>query len=167
MKLLTNEHQESYENTKICYIFWEKYEDKNANTNKSCKVRDLCHCSGGRDSAHSMCNLKYSAPKKVPIVFYNGSNFIIKKLAEKFEGKFTCLGENTEKLLTFSVSIEKQVTRVYKKWKEFTKTISYKFIFLDREKFIASSLPNLVNNLVDVIHKIKCKYGHNDKKFTT
>ena len=29
---------------------------------------------------------------------------------------------------------------------------------------MASSLPNLVNNLTEGIHKIKCKYGHNDKK---
>ena len=39
-------------------------------------------------SAHSICNLKYSAPKKIPMGFYNGSNyddyFIIKELAEEF-----------------------------------------------------------------------------------
>ena len=28
MKLLTNEQQESYENSKICYICKEKYENK-------------------------------------------------------------------------------------------------------------------------------------------
>ena len=32
---------------------------------------------------------------------------------------------------------------------------------------MASSLSNLVNNLADVIHKIKCKYGHDDKKCET
>ena len=29
---------------------------------------------------------------------------------------------------------------------------------------MASSLANLVNDLSEGIHKIKCKYGHNDKK---
>ena len=29
---------------------------------------------------------------------------------------------------------------------------------------MASSLSNLVNNLSEVIHKVKCKYGHNEKK---
>ena len=29
---------------------------------------------------------------------------------------------------------------------------------------MASSLSNLVNNLTEGIHKIKCKYGHDDKK---
>ena len=52
------------------------------------------------------------------MVFYNGSyydyHFIIKYLAEEFEKKFTCLGESTEKFITFSVPIEKQVTRIDK-----------------------------------------------------
>ena len=29
---------------------------------------------------------------------------------------------------------------------------------------MASSLSNLVNNLSEEIHRIKCKYGHDDKK---
>ena len=32
---------------------------------------------------------------------------------------------------------------------------------------MASSLRNLVNNLSEEIHKIKCKYGHDDKKCET
>ena len=39
--------------------------------------------------------------------------------------------------------------------------------FIDSTRFIASSLSNLVNNLSEGIHNIKCKYGHNDKKFET
>ena len=43
-----------------------------------------------------ICNLKYNVPKKIPIVFHNGSNydyhFIIKDLAEEFKKQFTCLG---------------------------------------------------------------------------
>ena len=44
---------------------------------------------------HSICNLKYSLPKKVAIAFHNGSNhdyhFVVKELAEEFETQFTCL----------------------------------------------------------------------------
>ena len=29
---------------------------------------------------------------------------------------------------------------------------------------MVSSLSNLLNNLSEGIHEIKCKYGHNDKK---
>ena len=55
-------------------------------------------------------------------MFRNGSNydyhFIIKVLAEEFEGQFTCLKENTEKHITFSVPTEKEVTRTDKKAKK-------------------------------------------------
>ena len=36
-------------------------------------------------------------------------HFIIKQLAKKFKGQFECLGENTEKYISFSVPIEKEV----------------------------------------------------------
>ena len=34
----------------------------------------------------------------------------------------------------------------------------------DNARFMASSLSNLVNNLSEGIHRIKCKYRHDDKK---
>ena len=57
---------------------------------KYCKVGDHCHYTGKyRGAAHSICNLKYSVPKKIPRVFDNGSNydyrFIMKELAEEFK----------------------------------------------------------------------------------
>ena len=87
MKLLIKEQQESYENVKICYICKEKFENKYLKDKKHQKVRDHCHYTGEyRGAAHSICNLKYSVPEKIPIVFHNGSNydyhFIIKELAE-------------------------------------------------------------------------------------
>ena len=39
--------------------------------------------------------------------------------------------------------------------------------FIDSAKFMASSLSNLVNNLAKEIHKIKCKYEHDNKKYET
>ena len=52
--------------------------------------------------------------KKIPIAFHNGSNyyyhFIKKELAEEFKKQFTCLGENTEKYIIFTVPIEKEVS---------------------------------------------------------
>ena len=60
----------------------------------------------------------YSKPTKIPVVFHNGSShdydFIIKQLAQEFEGQFTCLGESTEKYMTFSVPAEKEATRTDK-----------------------------------------------------
>ena len=42
--------------------------------------------------------------------------------------------------------------------------ISYRLQFIDSAKVMASSLLNLVNNLSEGVHKIKCKYGHDNKK---
>ena len=39
--------------------------------------------------------------------------------------------------------------------------------FLVAQKFMASSLSNLVNYLSEGIHKVKCKYRRNDKKCET
>ena len=48
--------------------------------------------------------------------------------------------------------------------KKFTKTISYKWKFINNARFMASSLSNLVDSLAERIHKIKCKYRHDNKK---
>ena len=83
--------------------------------------------------------------KKIPIVFHNGLNydyhFIIKELVEL--KKKTHLGENTEKWITFTVSIEKAVTRIDKNGEEITKNMSYVLKFLGNVRFMGSSLANL------------------------
>ena len=64
MKLLTKEEQESYENTKICYICKENIEKKHLKDKKDGKARDHCRYTVGyRDDAHSICNSKYNLPK--------------------------------------------------------------------------------------------------------
>ena len=92
---------------------------------------------------------------------------IIKELAAEFKKQFTCLGENTEKYITFTVPIEKKTTRIVKRGEEIAKDLSYMIIFTDSARFMASSLSNLVNNLSEVIHRIKYKYGHDDKNYKT
>ena len=104
MKILTNEQQWSYENTKICHTCKEKFDDKHVKDKKDkehCIVRNHCRYTGEYwGAAHSICNLKYSIWEGIVILFHNGSNydyrFIIKKLADEFAGQFTCFGENTE-----------------------------------------------------------------------
>ena len=167
--LLIKEQQESHENTKICYICEETFDNKYLKDKKYCKVRDHCHYTREyRGAAHSICNLKYSEPKRTPIVFHNGSDydyhFIKKESAKEFNKQFTCLGENTEKYLTFTVAIKKKVTRVIKMEK---KLKCYILQLIDSARFMASLSSNLVNNLSDRIHKIKCKSGHDDKKCET
>ena len=84
---------------------------KKWNLNYTKKVRDHCHYTGKfRGAAHSICNLKYKVPQEIPVKIHNGSkyhyHFIIKELAEEFKGEFECLGENTEKCISFSVPIK-------------------------------------------------------------
>ena len=67
------------------------------------------------------------------------------------------MGENTEKYITFTVPIEKGE-------KKLQKNISYILQFIDSARFMASSLSNLINNLSEEIHRIKCKYGYDYKK---
>ena len=56
---------------KSCYICKEKLEDKHVKDKKYHKVREC------RVSVHSICNLKYSVPNEIPIVFHNGSMIVV------------------------------------------------------------------------------------------
>ena len=93
--------------------------------------------------------------------------FIIKELPEEFKKQFACSGENTEKYITFTVPIEREITKIDKNGEEITKYISYILQFIDSARFMARSLSYLANNISEGIHKIKCKHGHGDKKCET
>lgn len=75
-ELSTNEQPESNENAKIWYIAKGKTEDKYAKNKKHHNVRDKCYYTGEyRDAVHSICNLKYSTPMEITIIFYNRSSY--------------------------------------------------------------------------------------------
>ena len=99
------------------------------------------------------------------ISYHNGSkydhHFIITERLEEFKKQFTCLGENVEKYLIFIFSLEKEILTIDKNEEKNTKTVSYIIRFIDSARFIASSL---LNQFSEEIHKIKCKFGLNDKK---
>ena len=148
---LTTEEKIYHNKQKICYIC--KKEFKN-NDKKNYKVRDHCHYTGKyRGAAHNICNLRYKVPKEIPIVFHDGStydyHFIIKELVKEFEGNFECLGEKTEKYITFSVPIKKKIEN---KGLE----ITYKIKFIDSYRFMASSLWHYHHHLSEGIHNNKC-----------
>ena len=93
-------------------------------------------------------------------MFHNDStddyHFIIKGLAEKFEGEFECLGENTEKYINFSVPIKKEITKTGKDSNDKIIKISHKIKFIDNFRFMSSSLSSLVDNLSEGLHSDKC-----------
>ena len=148
---LTTEEKIYHNKQKICYICKKEF---NNNDKKNYKVRDHCHYTGKyRGAAHNICNLRYKVPKEIPILFHNGCtydyHFIIKELVKESEGNFECLGENTEKYITFSVPIKKKI-------EDKNLEITYKIKFIDSYRFMSSSLSKLVGNLSEGIHNNKC-----------
>ena len=157
---LTTKEEIYHNRQKVCYICKKEFDNNDTTESSSLerkkqqKVRDHCHYTGKyRGAAHNICNLRYKVPKEIPVVFHNGStydyHFIIKKLVKEFKGNFECLGENTEKYITFSVPIEKKIEN-----KDLE--ITYKIKFIDSYRFISSSLSKLVDNLSEGIHNNKC-----------
>ena len=110
---LTKKEDKKHNKQKVCHICKEIFSTDD-NNKKYHKVRDHCHYTG-KYRGNDFCNLGYKIPKEVTVVFHNGStydyHFIIKELIDKFEGEFECLGENTEKHITFSVRIKKETIK--------------------------------------------------------
>ena len=128
---------------------------------KNFKVKDHCHSTGKyRGAAHDICNLRYKMPKETSVVFHNDFtydyHFIIKELAKEFEGEFECLGENTEKYITFSVSIKKEIKKIDQDGNDKIMEISYKIKSIDGFRFMSSSLSSLVDNLSEGRYSDKC-----------
>ena len=145
---LATEEKIYHNEQEVCYICKKEFDEKNY------KVRDHCNYTGKyRGGAHNICNLRYKIPKEIPVVFHNGStydyHFIIKELVKEFDANFECLGENTEKYITFSVPIKKKIEN-----KDIE--ITYKIKFIDSYRFMAMSLSKLIDNLSEGIHKNKC-----------
>ena len=64
---------ENYNNQKVCYICKKEFYKSDK---KHHKVRDHCHYPGKyRGAAHNICNLRYKIPKKIPMIFHNGSTY--------------------------------------------------------------------------------------------
>ena len=55
---------------------------------------------------------------------HNGLSLYHKRVSRRIKNQFTCLGENTQKYITFTVLIGKEVTRVDKNGEE----ISYIYL---------------------------------------
>ena len=101
---LTKKEEKKYNKQKVRHICRKEF-NTDDNDKKYHKVKDHCHYTGKyRGAAHYICNLRYKSSKEIPAVFHNGAiydyHFIIKNL-----------GENTEKYITFSVPIKKEITK--------------------------------------------------------
>ena len=93
-------------------------------------VRDHCHITGKyRGAAHNECNLKLRINPKtmsIPVVFHNLRGYdshLIMQAISQTDGKITCIPNNTEKYISFSLG---------------------QLRFIDSVQFLLSSLDNLV-----------------------
>ena len=67
---------------------------------------------------------------------------MIKQLLKEFKGQFKCLGENTEKYITFSVPTKKELDN--------GKIVTYRLKFIHNNRFMLTSLSDLVDNLSEI-----------------
>ncbi|XP_057299543.1 uncharacterized protein LOC130630167 [Hydractinia symbiolongicarpus] len=162
---LTHEEKEAYKSAKRCFICEGVFKKNNEDITMR-KVRDHCHYTGQyRGAAHSSCNLKYRIPNEIPVVMHNRSRYddhiIIKQLAREFKShEFKCLGENSEKYISFSIKQSvtfqgkdgeplKQMKKNKKtnQMKEVEINTTCKIKFINSCRFMQSSLSSLVDNL--------------------
>ena len=120
------------------------------------KVWDHCHFTGRyRGAAHHLCNLWYSKPKFIPVIFHNlsgyDSHLFIKNLGFT-EGDIDCIPNNDEKYISFSKEVtvgsypKKAINEEgYTYYKQVSK--KHKIRFIDSFKFMSTSLNSLVSNL--------------------
>ncbi|XP_076300587.1 uncharacterized protein LOC143218904 [Lasioglossum baleicum] len=142
MNPLTEAEKLNFRTATHCHVCEKTFEENDI------RVRDHCHFTGAyRGPAHNECNLSYQSSYVIPVVFHNLSgydaHFIIKELANSFEGRIDVLPLTKEKYISFTknVSIERQPgeERKYVKF--------LKFRFIDSFKFLNSSLDKLSSYL--------------------
>ena len=128
-------------------------------TKKHIKVPDHDHYTRKyRGAAQLICNLRYSTQIDIPVFLHNGTsydfNLIINELAKEFRSEMRCIPLNTNKYMSFSIPIRKEIKEEQKEQKK--KVITYNLKFIDSAKHVNSALSTLVNNLSE-INKCKCK----------
>ena len=80
----------------------------------------------------------------------------MKRLAKESDGKIRCLGENTEKYITFPVTLNRKVTKIDKGDNDEAKIIPYKLSFIYSFRFLSTLLSSLVDNSAAGLHSDKC-----------
>lgn len=124
-----------FENAKICHIC-----DKELGSDK---VHDHCHITGRyRGAAHKECNINYTVPTFIPILFHNFSGYdchlFIKELIKYIPSKKTnIIPQNKELYISVSHVVDMGNGR------------ELEYRFLDSFRFMAASLETLANNLED------------------
>ena len=145
---LATEQEKEHNDSDKCFICQKKINcyKKSKYYKNIRKVKDHDHGTGiYRGAAHSLCNLRYSTQKDIPIVFHNGSKYdfhlIIKELANEFRSEIHCIPEDKEKYKPFSIPIMYKTVHDYE--------VPYSLRFIGSNNFMMGSLEPHVENLTD------------------
>ncbi|XP_044742351.1 uncharacterized protein LOC123304854 [Chrysoperla carnea] len=145
---MTLEDEISFHSSTACHICEKPFLEGQV------KVRDHCHLnsttvnplSNYRGAAHEGCNLNFTLPNFVPVIFHNGSrydfNLFIRELGYD-DGEIRAIPINSERYISFS----KKMNSLYVR-------------FIDSCRFMQSSLDSLVKNLDDnQFHILENEFG--------
>jgi hypothetical protein len=122
--IMTKENEEDFENAINCNICGKELNED--------RVRDHDHLTGKyRGACHNKCNINYNLKNyRIPVVFHNlrgyDSHLIMSEIG-KVTKQLTVIANTPEKYISFSTD---------------------KFNFIDSFQFMASSLEELIENLV-------------------
>ena len=123
---MSEKNEKDFQSATQCWICQKEFNDE-----KNPKVRDHCHILGQyRGPAHKICNVKLAIKPwitPIPVVFHNLKGYdshLIMQQIHKITGRLSCIPNNTEKYISFSVGQLK---------------------FLDSFQFMGSSLAKLVD----------------------
>ena len=104
MEPLTDSQIKEYKKAIKCHICLKPFWDE---CNR--KVRDHCHYTGlYSGAAHSLCNLKYSIPKYIPVVFHNLAGYDAHLFIRELSKYTSCIGaiaKNVEDYISFSINV--------------------------------------------------------------
>ena len=134
--IFTKKDKITYENSKHCWICQEPFlEKEDGQTKGKIKVRDHCHWTGKfRAAALDSCNLRLREQTFIAVIFHTlkgyDSHLFIKAFHD-LEEEPTCIPQNTEKFISFSLK----------------KLGSSELRFLDSYAFMNFPLASLVKNL--------------------
>ena len=107
---MSNKEKITHDNAEYCHICKKVFGAKK----NQVKIHDHDHCIGKyRGPAHLICNLRYSTQIDIPVFFHNGTNYdfnlIMTELGKEFRSEMRCIPLNTNKYMSFSIPIKKEV----------------------------------------------------------
>ncbi|KYM97826.1 hypothetical protein ALC62_11480 [Cyphomyrmex costatus] len=140
MNQFTHEQWKQFTDATHCHICEKPFEEEHI------RVRDHCHITGRyRGPAHSYCNLIYQESRFIPVFFHNLSgydaHFIIKDIANRYDGKVYLLPVTKENYIAFTKYVKDTASG---SWRG---TDIMQLRFVDSYKFLSSSLEKLVSYL--------------------